>query len=101
MEERKKYYPFKSDKVGKKYYIITNDNKKVYFGDSRYQHFTGPEGHLDERRKLAYISRHRKNEDWKNPNTAGYWSMWFLWAEKTYEQAYKKIRKDLKEKGFI
>jgi hypothetical protein len=71
MEERKKYYPFKSDKVGKKYYIITNDNKKVYFGASEYEHFT--EGHLDERRKLAYISRHRKNEDWKNPNTAGYW----------------------------
>ena len=30
-ETLKKYYPFKSDKVGKKYYIITNDNKKVYF----------------------------------------------------------------------
>jgi hypothetical protein len=23
-----KYYPYKSDKPGKKYYIITNDNKK-------------------------------------------------------------------------
>ena len=25
-----KYKPYKSDKPGKKYYIITNDNKKVY-----------------------------------------------------------------------
>ena len=25
-----KYYPYKSDKPNKKYYIITNDNKKVY-----------------------------------------------------------------------
>jgi hypothetical protein len=99
MEEKKNYYPFKSDRPTKKFYIITNDNKKVYFGASGYEHYTS--GHLDERRKFAYISRHRKNEDWGDPNTAGYWSMWFLWAEKTYEQAYKKIRKDLKEKGFI
>ena len=97
--ELKKYYPFKSDKVGKKYYIITNDNKNVYFGASEYEHFTSD--HLNERRRLNYISRHRKNEDWGDPNTAGYWSMWFLWSEKSYEQAYKKIRKDLKEKGFI
>jgi hypothetical protein len=27
-----KYYPYKSDKPNKKYYIITNNNKKVYFG---------------------------------------------------------------------
>ncbi len=27
-----KYYPYKSDKPGKKYYIITNDNKKKNWG---------------------------------------------------------------------
>ena len=99
--ELKKYYPYKSDRPTKKFYIITNDNRKVYFGQSGYEHFTGPEGHGDERRRLNYISRHRKNEDWGDPNTAGYWSAKFLWFEKSYEQAYKKIRKDLKEKGFI
>ena len=31
-----KYYPYKSDKPNKKYYIITNDNKKVYFGAASY-----------------------------------------------------------------
>jgi hypothetical protein len=30
----KKYFPYKSDKPNKKYYIITNDNKKVYFGQA-------------------------------------------------------------------
>ncbi len=25
-----KYHPYKSDKPGKKYYFVTNDNKKVY-----------------------------------------------------------------------
>ncbi len=28
------HYPYKSDKPNKKYYIITNNNKKVYFGAS-------------------------------------------------------------------
>ena len=99
MEERKKYYPYKSDRPSKKFFIITNDNKKVYFGASGDDHFT--EGHLDERRKWVYISRHRRNENWSDPNTAGFWSMWLLWIYPTYKQAMKQINKDLKEKGFI
>ena len=35
-----KYYPYKSDKPNKKYYIITNDNKKVYFGQAGASDFT-------------------------------------------------------------
>jgi hypothetical protein len=35
-----KYYPYKSDKPNKKHYIITNDNKKVYFGAAGYEHFS-------------------------------------------------------------
>ena len=34
-----KYYPYKSDKTTKKYYIITNQNKKVYFGAAGYSDF--------------------------------------------------------------
>jgi hypothetical protein len=100
--ELKKYYPYKSiDRPTKKFYIITNDNKKVYFGATGYEHFT--EGHLDDRRKWAYIWRHKnsKKEDWGDPNTAGFWSYWFLWQYRTYEEAYRKIRKDLKDKGYL
>ena len=89
----KKYKPYPSDKGAKKFYIITNDNKKIYFGATGYEHYT--EGHLDERRKWAYIWRHRKNENWRDPDTAGFWSFHYLWLEKTYEEAYKKIRKQL------
>ena len=89
----KKYHPYKSDKAGKKFYIITNDNKKIYFGATGYEHYT--EGHLDERRKWSYISRHRKNENWRDPDTAGFWSFYYLWLEPTYEKAYKKIKKQL------
>ena len=51
--EFKKYFPYPSDRPAKKFFIITNDNKKVYFGASGYEHFT--EGHLDERPVCVYI----------------------------------------------
>ena len=35
-----KYFPYKSDKPNKKYYFITNNNKKVYFGAAGYSDFT-------------------------------------------------------------
>ncbi len=43
-----KYHPYKSDKPGKNYYIITNDNKMVYFGQASASDFTI---HKDEARK--------------------------------------------------
>ncbi len=43
-----KYHPYKSDKSGKTYYIITNDSKKVYFGAAGMSDFTI---HKDEARK--------------------------------------------------
>ncbi len=52
-----KYHPYKSDKPGKKCYIITERNKKVYFGASGYSDFTI---HKDEARKERYIDRHKK-----------------------------------------
>jgi hypothetical protein len=93
--EKKKYFPYPSDRPAKKFYIITNDKKKVYFGDlTGYQHFT--EGHLDERRKWAYISRHSRNENWSDPDTAGFWAFHYLWLYPTYEQAMKRINKIIK-----
>ncbi len=35
-----KYHPYISDKPNKKYYIITNDNNKVYFGAAGMSDFT-------------------------------------------------------------
>ena len=55
------YFPYKSDKPSKKYFIITSTGKKVYFGAVGYQHYT--EGHLDEKRKNAYLSRHEQKEN--------------------------------------
>lgn len=87
-----KYYPYTSDRADKKYYIITNDGNKVYFGAAGYSDYTK---HKDDKRKKAYIVRHRKNEDWGKSgiNTAGFWSRWLLWNKKTINESYEDIKK--------
>ena len=87
-----KYFPYKSDKPNKNYYIITNDNKKVYFGAAGYEHFSS--GHKDEERKLRYIKRHN-NENWTKSgiNSAGFWSRWLLWNLPTISSSYQDIKK--------
>ncbi len=86
------YYPYKSDKPEKKYYIITSNGKKVYFGSSDYQDFTQ---HKDTERKEAYIKRHQKNEDWTKSgiNTSGWWAKHLLWSYPSKTQAYENIKK--------
>jgi hypothetical protein len=90
-----KYYPYKSDEPNKKYYIITNDNKKVYFGQASATDFTI---HKDEARKGLYINRHKKNENWTKSgvDTAGWWSFKYLWSYPTKEEAYNHVKKDVK-----
>ena len=87
----KTYWPYKSDKPEKKYYIITKDNKRVYFGAAGYSDFTL---HKDEARKLRYIKRHN-NEDWSKSgiDTAGFWSRWLLWHKPTIKESYEDIKK--------
>jgi hypothetical protein len=91
-----KYHPYKSDEPGKKYYIITNDNKKVYFGAAGMSDFTI---HKDEQRRERYINRHKNsNEIWSKSgiDAAGWWSLKYLWSYPTKEEAYNHIKKDLK-----
>ena len=91
------YFPYKSNKPKKKFLIITNELKPVYFGDTLYQHYT--EGHLDEKRRYLYEIRHMKREDWKKPNRAAYWIYRYLWRFKTYKEAYRFIKNDLNLKN--
>ena len=86
------YYPYKSDKPDKKYFIITNTGKRVYFGSSNHENYSS--GHLDEERKQRYIVRHKKNEDWTKSgiNTPGFWSYHYLWEFPTKKAAYENIK---------
>ena len=89
-----KYKPYKSDKPNKKYYIITNDNKKVYFGSSNYSDFTI---HKDEARRQRYVARHEKNESkfWNKSgiDTPSFWSRFLLWNKPTIKESYTDIKR--------
>jgi hypothetical protein len=87
----KKYYPYKSiDRPEKKFYVITNDNKKVYFGAAGYDDFTITK---NEEQKQRYIARHKKNENWNDINSAAFWSRFYLWEKPTKKEAYENIKK--------
>ena len=87
-----KYHPYKSDKPNKKYYIITNDNKKVFFGQAGASDMTI---HKNETRKQLYINRHKNNENWNKSgiDSAGFWSRWLLWNLSTISLSYQDIKK--------
>ena len=86
------YYPYKSDKLEKKYYIITKSEKKIYFGQAGASDMTQ---HKDEERKHRYINRHSKNENWTKSgiDTPGFWSRWLLWNKPTIRESYNDIKK--------
>ena len=87
-----KYHPYKSDKPDKKYYIITNNDKKVYFEAAGMSDFTK---HKDEARKQRYIKRHQNNENWSKSgiDTAGFWFRWLLWHLPTIKESYTDIKR--------
>ena len=86
-----KYDYFVSDKQSKKLYVIVN-GKKIYFGDSNYQHYKDKTGllaksqnHLDEKRRASYLARASKIKDKSgaltanNPNSPNYHAIRILW----------------------
>ena len=77
---------------GKHKYVAEfhNPYQLVPFGALGYEDFTI---HGDKKRKTAYLRRHRKNEDWTNPRTAGALSRYILWNKPTIEQSIKDFEK--------
>ena len=93
----KKYILSKSTRKGKKYMIVTPENKTIHFGAKGYSDYTK---HKDPKRKQRYIARHRINQNWaiSGINTAGWWSKWLLWNEPTLTDSIRKTEKIFKIK---
>ena len=71
----------KSSKSEKKMMAIFENcssgrRKTVHFGSKGYSDYTI---HKDSERKNRYITRHSKNENWKDFTSAGSLSRWILW----------------------
>lgn len=67
--------------------IRTRKNKTVYFGGKGYGDYTiynKTKGKVyADMKKKNYLARHRKNENWENPITAGSLSRYILWNKRT------------------
>lgn len=46
-----------------------------------------------KQKKESYIARHKVNEDWNDPTSAGALSYHILWSEPTIESAIKKFKR--------
>ena len=90
--------------------VSTNKNKKLmakfernngsqvttHFGSKGNKDYTiyykqDPE--LAKQKKESYIERHRVNEDWNDPTSAGSLAKNILWSEPTIEESIKKFKK--------
>lgn len=80
------YHLCKSTKSSKKLMITTPSGKTIHFGAKGYSDYTL---HRDPDRKRAYDARHRVNENWKVPNSAGFFAKWILWNKQTLEESIK------------
>lgn len=84
-----------SDMKTKKWKAIFYDHNKkkvktVHFGAAGAEDYTQ---HKDPIRKDRYIQRHRANEDWNNPMTAGALSRWVLWEYSNFDKAVASFRR--------
>ena len=82
----------KSKISGKKYTMIfyDADRKKVkttHFGQAGAKDYT-THGNNREERKTAYINRHKSNESWNTPTSAGSLAKHILWNKTSVSASY-------------
>lgn len=90
----------KSTRSDKKLMAIFRDckterTKTIHFGAAGMSDFTK---HKDPERKQRYINRHKSNENWKDPTTAGSLSRWILWNKPTLSASIADYKKRFKFK---
>ena len=88
----------KSHRPNKKFDAIVNGEKVISFGAKGMEDYTI---HKDDLRKERYINRHRKNEDWGNAYSAGFYSRWVLWNKPTLKESVDDLNKRFHNCRFI
>jgi hypothetical protein len=66
------------------------ERKKVHFGAKGSSTYID---HQDEKKKDAYIARHRVNENFNNPMTAGSLARFILWNKTTLSASINDFKK--------
>ena len=82
----------KSPLASKKYRAIFDD-KHIDFGASGYDDYLLSGNDV---KKKAYIARHKVNENWNDPYTAGTLSRYILWNKKTLKESIEDYKRRFK-----
>ena len=82
-----------SNKQDKKYMAIIDDKKTVHFGAAGMSDYTK---HKDKERKERYLARHKINEQWNNPLTAGFYATNILWNKPTITESIRDTNRRFK-----
>ena len=84
----------KSDKSEKKLmavFTMSNGRKKTtHFGAAGMDDYTKTR---DKDQRSRYLKRHRRNENWNNPVSAGALSRWVLWNKETRSASINDYKK--------
>jgi len=80
----------KSTKKNKKYMAVFDDGTTTHFGLKGSSTYID---HNDEKKKDAYIARHKVNENWNDPKSAGALARYILWNKKTLKESIADYRK--------
>ena len=66
------------------------EKKTVHFGQKGSSTYID---HKDDKKKEAYLARHRANENWDKPTTAGSLSRYILWNKTTLKDSIADFKK--------
>ena len=69
------------------------NTKTVHFGQKGSSTYLD---HGDDKKKDAYIARHKVNEDFNDPTTRGSLARWILWNKKTLSASLADFKKRFK-----
>jgi hypothetical protein len=82
-----------SERPTKKYvatFMVNDKQKLVHFGYKGSKTFLD---HKDEKKRLAYVARHRVNENFNDPLSAGSLSRYILWNKTTLSASISDFKK--------
>ena len=82
-----------SDKKDKKFYAtfdLGNKTKKVHFGQKGSSTYLD---HKDDKKRDAYLARHKVNENWGDATSAGALARYILWNKKTLSASIADFKK--------
>tara|TARA_R110000772_G_scaffold51552_3_gene118229 strand:+ start:184 stop:489 length:306 start_codon:yes stop_codon:yes gene_type:complete len=82
----------KNKKLMAKFELENGRTKTTHFGANGYKDYTiyyKQDPDLAKQKRDSYIARHKVNEDWNDPTSAGSLSRFILWEKPTIEASIK------------